>query len=132
MTSPYGSIEQPFNLVSLAASAGATDVARWTTLHVRRLTEAIKKGMQKKGFAFIEVIAPCPTVYGRYNRLGDGLDMMKALREHTVIRNGVPPTEATILPDKEILLGEFLDIEKPEYTDMMRALVEKTREKREK
>ena len=124
-TTPYGNIEYPFNLSALAASAGAVYVSRWTTLHVRRLTESIKKGLQKKGFSFIEVIAPCPTVYGRYNKLGDGLEMMAALKAHTTIKHGVHPTEATIEPDKEIIVGEFVDMEKPEYSDMIQALIKK-------
>ena len=125
MTSPYGNIEHPFNLSALAACAGATYVSRWTVLHVRRLTEAIKKGLQKKGFSFIEVVTPCPIVYGRYNRLGSGLDMMKEMQAHTVIKHGIYPTEATIEPGKEIIVGEFVDIEKPEYSDMIHALSKK-------
>jgi len=124
-TSPYGNIELPFNLSALAASAGAVHVSRWTTLHVRRLTESIKKGLQKKGFSFIEVIAPCPTVYGRYNKLGDGLEMMMALKAHTVIKHGIHPTEATIEPEREIIVGEFVDTEKPEYSDMIQAQIKK-------
>ena len=126
-TSPYGNIEQPFNLSALAACSGAVYVSRWTTLHVRRLKESIKKGLQKKGFSFIEVIAPCSTVYGRYNRLGDGLDMMNELKEHTTIKHGVYPTEATIEPGKEIIIGDFVDAEKPEYSDMVQSLIDKHR-----
>ena len=37
-TMPYGSFEPPFNLPHLAASSGAAYVARWTSLHVRRLS----------------------------------------------------------------------------------------------
>lgn len=127
-TSPYGNIEQPFNLSALAACSGAVYVSRWTTLHVRRLTESIKKGLQKKGFSFIEVIAPCPTVYGRYNRLGDGLDMLRDMKKHTVVKHGIYPTEATIEPGKEIVVGEFIDVEKTEYTERIQALIEKNKE----
>ena len=31
----------------------------------------------KKGFSFIEVLSPCPTLYQRRNKMGDGLDTMK-------------------------------------------------------
>ena len=127
-TSPYGNIEQPFNLSALAACSGAVYVSRWTTLNVRRLTESIKKGLQKKGFSFIEVIAPCATVYGRYNRLGDGLDMMMDMKKHTVVKHGIYPTEATIELGKEIVVGEFIDIEKTEYTERIQALIEKHKE----
>ncbi|MFB0557943.1 MAG: thiamine pyrophosphate-dependent enzyme [Candidatus Bathyarchaeia archaeon] len=127
-TSPYGNIEQPFNLSALAACSGAVYVSRWTTLHVRRLKESIKRGLQKNGFSFIEVISPCPIVFGRYNRLGEALDMMNDLKEHSTIKYGIYPTEATIEPGKEIVIGDFVDIEKPEYSDMVQALIEKHRE----
>jgi len=55
-STPYGSIEHPFNLVPLAASVGASYVARWTAAHPRRLRESIKKALRKRGFCFIEVI----------------------------------------------------------------------------
>ena len=37
-TMPFGNFEKPFNLPHLAASCGAAYVARWTCLHIRRLT----------------------------------------------------------------------------------------------
>ena len=33
--------------------------------------------LNKKGFCFIEVLSPCPTLYQRRNKMGDGLDTMK-------------------------------------------------------
>jgi len=127
MTTPYGNIEHPFNLVALAAASGAVFVSRWTALHVRRLTESIKKGLQKKGFSFIEVIVPCPEIYGRYNKLGDALKMIRDLKTNSVIKYGVPAHEAEIDPDRRIVLGEFVDTEKPEYSDRIRALVERSK-----
>ncbi|UCB51695.1 MAG: 2-oxoacid:ferredoxin oxidoreductase subunit beta, partial [Candidatus Zixiibacteriota bacterium] len=52
-TSPYGNFEYPFSLPQLAESCGAVYVARWTALHVRRLTRSITEAMNKKGFSFI-------------------------------------------------------------------------------
>ncbi|MEE4311072.1 MAG: thiamine pyrophosphate-dependent enzyme, partial [candidate division KSB1 bacterium] len=40
-TSPYGNADRPFNLPLLASSSGAVYVARWTSLHIRRLTNSI-------------------------------------------------------------------------------------------
>lgn len=128
-TSPYGNIEHPFNLVHLASASGATYVARWTTLHVRRLTDSMKKGLKKHGFSFIEVINPCPTVFGRYNRLGTGLDMMEQMKKASLIMHDSDPAEATIdwgqKGEAKLVLGEFVDIEKPEYTDKLRSLIKR-------
>src|SRR5208283_4700451 len=61
-TNPYGVFEASFNLPHLVEAAGAVYVARWTTFHVRQLSRAISEAFQKKGFSFIEVISPCPTL----------------------------------------------------------------------
>ena len=119
---PVGNIEHPFNLVKLAASSGATFVARWTAIQARRATKSIEKGIKKNGFSFIEIIGACPTAYGRMNRLGDGLAMHKHLLEVSEIQNGLPPHEAELDYASRIVCGEFLDIEKPEYTDVLREM----------
>ena len=117
-TTPYGNIEHPFNLVHLAAAAGAVYVARWTTLHVKRLTESIKKALQKKGFKFIEVISPCPEIYGRRNKLGKAVDIMKRYRQISEIRHGYDPAKAEMTREK-IIVGEFINIEKPTYGELL-------------
>ncbi|MBC7222643.1 2-oxoacid:ferredoxin oxidoreductase subunit beta, partial [Candidatus Bipolaricaulota bacterium] len=124
-TSPFGNFEHPFNLVYLAASAGATYVARWTTLDGRRLQKAFVEALSHKGFTFVEVLSPCPTNYGRRNRLGEGLDELRYYREHMVIRHGADPKAADIAQGKPLLVGKFVDIEKPTYLELYR---EKVRE----
>jgi len=113
-TTPYGNIEPPFNLVHLAAASGATYVARWTTLHVRRLTQSIKRMMQKDGFCFIEVVSPCPEIFGRRNKMKTGLEMMEWFRRASVVENFSDPSKAEITPER-IVVGEFVNIEKISY-----------------
>ena len=127
-TTPYENIEHPFNLVQLAAAAGAVYVARWTAVHPRRLKECIKKALGKKGFRFIEVISPCPEEFGRRNRLRDAVAFMKELREKSVPARRKDPSEAYIGWDK-IVVGEFVDIEKPEYTELLWAQIRAVQEK---
>ncbi len=88
-TAPFGVCESPFNLPFLAESCGAVYVARWTTYHVRQITKAMSEAMHKKGFSFVEIITPCPTLYERRNRLGSGLDRMKWFKDNSIIENGI-------------------------------------------
>lgn len=113
-TTPYGNIENPFNLVHLAAASGATYVARWTTLHVRRLTQSIKRMLQKEGFCFIEVVTPCPEIFGRHNKMRTGLEMMEWFRRASVIENFSDPSKAEISAER-IVLGEFVNVQKVSY-----------------
>lgn len=116
-TAPYGSFEHPFNIPFLADSCGATYVARWTALHVRQLTDGIKEIMTRRGFGLIEVISPCPTVYARRNRLGSGLDLLQFYRENSDVRNGADTRECDIRFQDRMIVGKFVDREKPTYQD---------------
>jgi 2-oxoglutarate ferredoxin oxidoreductase subunit beta len=117
VTTPYGNCEYPFNLTHLAYASGAVYVARWTSFHALYLIESIKKCFAKKGFKFIEVLTPCPTGYGRPNRLGTGLDQMKVYRDNSEIRNHINPMEADLGLKGPIVVGEFVDEEKPTFLD---------------
>lgn len=116
-TAPYGSYEPTFNLPSLAESAGAVYVARWTAYHVRQLTRSIRDAMGRKGFTFIEVLAACPTLYLRRNRLGDGLAAMKQYKQQSKIRNGAPTSTVAMEKDGPIIVGVFVDRQRPDFLE---------------
>jgi 2-oxoglutarate ferredoxin oxidoreductase subunit beta len=114
-TTPQGAKEPTFNLPLLASTLGAVYVARWTSLHVRQLEKAMSRVMQKDGFAFIEVLSPCPIGFGKSNDIGDGLAEMSMYRENGVIPIEPDLTQAAIdmKHDSSIMLGNFVDIERP-------------------
>ena len=118
-TAPHGNFEEPFNLPYLAESCGAVYVARWTAFHVRHATKAIKEALLKKGFSFVEIIAPCPTLYSRRNRLGDGLDEMKFYRDNSEIQNGADTKTLGLAFKGKITVGKFVDKDKPTYLEAM-------------
>ena len=116
-TTPMGNPEAPFNLPLLAYASGATYVARWTILHARDLTEAIEEALLKRGFSFIEVLAPCPVNYGRRNK-ETAFDTLKIYQEKTIIKNNAHPTELDIDFSRTVTLGKFVDIDRPTCTEM--------------
>jgi len=118
-TMPYGNFERPFNLPHLAASSGASYVARWTCLHTRRLKNAFVEAIRRKGFRFIEVITPCATLYARLNKLGTGLSLMRFYHDNAEVRHGEDTRNAGIGFQDQIICGRFLDREGPTFTDMM-------------
>ncbi len=124
-TMPFGNFEPPFNLPQLAASSGAPYVARWTALHVRQLTWTIEEAIQRKGFRLIEVVAPCPTLYARLNKLGSGLDQMRFYEDNAEIRNGADVREVAIDFQQKIICGKFVDIDRPTYHELMHAHYQK-------
>jgi 2-oxoglutarate ferredoxin oxidoreductase subunit beta len=108
-TTPYGAFEQAFSLPYLADSCGAVYVARWTTYHVRQIAKSMREAFHKRGFSFIEIISPCPTLYARRNRLGDGLDAMKYYKDKSVVKNGADTRDVGIDFQGPIICGKFVD-----------------------
>jgi 2-oxoglutarate ferredoxin oxidoreductase subunit beta len=126
-TTPYGNYEASFNLPNLADACGANFVARWTVFHVRQLTRTMTKALATKGFSFIEVLAPCPTLYQRRNRLGDGVETLRHYKEKSVIQNGANTAGVGLGFQSEIVVGEFVERQRPslreEYDARMRAVL---------
>jgi 2-oxoglutarate ferredoxin oxidoreductase subunit beta len=83
-TTSAGNLEPPLDISRIAAAAGANYVARWTSIHVDKVTEAIQTGLEREGFSLIEVVAQCPTAYGRRNKMRTASKMMEWMRENTL------------------------------------------------
>lgn len=113
-TSEFGNPERAFDLCGLVDAAGANYVARGTVYHVAQLDKLIQDGIMRKGFSFIEVVSPCPTHFGRRNHMGDGVAMMKYLKE-----KGVTPSQYEMLSEEEkkefFRIGKLTDRSEPDY-----------------
>jgi 2-oxoglutarate ferredoxin oxidoreductase subunit beta len=118
-TAPFGNFEYSFNLPYLVEAAGATYVARWTALHLRRVTKSIQEALHHRGFAFIEVITPCVTLYARRNRLGDGLNLLKYYYDKSEIQHGADTKTLDISYQGKLIVGKFVHKEKPTFLDAM-------------
>jgi len=66
------------------------------------------------------VISPCPELYLRRNRLGDALKEMIYLKENSRIQNGAETRSVAIEKRRgEIIIGKFVDRERPGYIQAM-------------
>jgi len=84
MTTPHGSLEQPFDTVDLVSAAGANYVARGTSFHARMLDGLIMDAIMHPGFSVVEALSPCPTQYGRKNKFKGTVSMYEWLKKNTV------------------------------------------------
>jgi 2-oxoglutarate ferredoxin oxidoreductase subunit beta len=98
-------------------------------LHARELERAIAEAMTKPGFSFIDVISPCPPVYGRMNKEPKGLDSMHYYQEKSVIRDGADPKDVDIELNGPIVVGKFVDRERPTLWDHLHQVSSKAQEK---
>ena len=102
-TTPYGSRERPLDICNLAVVAGATFVGRSTAERPRNSISLIKKALQHRGFALAEVVAQCPTGFGR-SAIGttDAIESLRWIKRHTTTRR------QSLEADREGLSGEFV------------------------
>jgi len=102
-TTMEGNIEYPFDLARLVTNAGASYVARCRTadkLQLQRcISNALKKG--QKGFAFVEIISPCPTQFTSRN--------IKAFQSIKY----------------ELDFGEFLNVDREGFVEKLRRSIKK-------
>ncbi len=113
--------EHPLNPISLALTAGATFVARGFSGEGAHLTELIKKAIQHKGSAFIDVLSPCVTwqkqatyefyrerVYKLEDEGHDPSDFMAAFQKSLEL--------------ERVPIGLFYQTQRPTYVDHEPAL----------
>jgi 2-oxoglutarate ferredoxin oxidoreductase subunit beta len=83
------------------------------------LTWTIEEALERRGFRFIEVIAPCPTLYSRLNKLGDGLGGMRFYHDNAEIRHGADTRDVGVAFQGKIVCGKFVDEPRPTFFDLM-------------
>ncbi len=127
-TAPFGNVENSFNISGLAEAAGASFVARSTAYDALKLDKLIEKAILKKGFSVVEVMTPCPTAFGRRNRLGNGSDMLQQLKEISVSVSKAKKMSSEELKDK-LITGILVDKDLPEYTENYQKLIDKLKQK---
>lgn len=113
-TALFGNIEHAFSIAELAVTAGASLVARGTVYHARQLDDLIGLAMKKRGFGVVEVISHCPTQYGRKNRLGGPVEMLRWQKESAVLVEKAAEMSEEELKDK-VTIGVLVDRDLPIY-----------------
>lgn len=114
-TTPWGNVEEAFDLAQLALGAGAGFVARTTTFDFPQMVDFIQRGIAHRGFALVEVMTTCPTYFGRLNDLREPYDMLHFVKDATQ-PDGEP---AALRPATDRWpTGIFRSLERPEYSEL--------------
>ena len=123
-TAPFGNIEQPMPICDLAIAAGASFVARSTVFHAVEMDRLIEQAIEKQGFSLIEAVSYCHTTFGRINKLGTAVDMMRTLKERSVTKTAADKLSPDELPGK-IVRGVLCNKDKPEFTALYDQVIER-------
>jgi len=113
-------IDHDFDVVELSKSAGATFVARTTTYHVQQIENIIQQAILHKGFSVVEIMSQCPTYFGRKNKEGSAVDMLKRYKEGTTPIGSKAKKENPDLIER----GIFVQKEMPEYCSEYDKIIE--------
>ena len=125
-TSPYGSIERPFDACELAKACGASFVARGTSYAAMELDKLISRALQKKGFALVEIMSHCHTLYGRWNKMPSPVEMLQLEKSHAVNVAQAARLAPEAMKDK-FVTGVLQDLDIPEYTEVYEGVIERAR-----
>lgn len=119
-TTPAGNPERGFDLVKLVRGAGAPYVARWPVARPQRLQRGIVSALGQPGFAFVDVLSPCPTHFGRANRTlwGDAKEetipwLMLRWLDHICVERAKAATLSSEELAGKIIVGEWRADEEP-------------------
>ena len=129
-TAPYGNLDRSFDIAGLAYGAGASYAARGSAYHVQQTIALIQDGIRNKGFSIIDVASICPTYYGRKNKKGDAVEMMKWQKDHAVTVEQAAKMDPEQLKDK-LVIGLLHHAQYPEFTYKYDMLIQKLARERE-
>jgi 2-oxoglutarate ferredoxin oxidoreductase subunit beta len=144
-STPLGSIDHPFNPLSLAIGAEATFVARSIDTDKKHLTGVLHAAAKHRGSAFVEIFQNC-------NIFNDGaFDFVREEKENRIyLEHGEPVGETGLVHDARAAdpahafalsritqdthgatpIGVFRDVDRPSYDELMAAQLESATEKR--
>jgi 2-oxoglutarate ferredoxin oxidoreductase subunit beta len=127
-TAKWGYLEPNIDAVELARVAGATYIARWTMAQPRKYINSWKKALKHKGFSLVEIVSPCPTYFGRKNDFPEPIDLFNWIKNSSVTIQKATAMSAKELEEK-IVIGEFVEEDRPELTEVYYQLIDKVRVK---
>jgi 2-oxoglutarate ferredoxin oxidoreductase subunit beta len=123
-TTPYGNAEKHFEPCDLAKAAGATFVGRATVQHAPQLEKLIMDGLEHNGMSVIEAMSKCHTYFGRLNRQGDAVRMIKWFKENSVSVAKAKSLDPEELKGKWIIGKLHEDNETTEFCDEYQKVVD--------
>jgi 2-oxoglutarate ferredoxin oxidoreductase subunit beta len=114
-STPFGSIEEPFNPLLLMLASGATFVARTYAGDIAGTKRIMQAAIEHKGFSFVDIIQPCLTFF-------DTRDYFKSLvywlpEDFSKDNLKEAMEKVSENTDEKVPLGIFYQIQKPTFEE---------------
>ena len=121
-STPYGSIESPFNPLLFMLSSGATFVARTYALDIAKTKDIMKAAIAHKGFSFVDIIQPCITFYDTREYFKDRVYWIDENEPKNDLAHAMEAVRASGAPggaDAKVPLGIFYRVEQPSFEEQL-------------
>ena len=143
-STPYGSIDHPFDPLRLALGAEATFVARVIDTDKKEMSEVLGRAARHKGAAFVEIYQNCNIFNdGAFDWVRDEkenrlyLQQGEAVGETGLVHDEHDPdparamalTYVTMATHGKVPFGVFRDVERPVYDEQLAQQIEKAQAK---
>jgi 2-oxoglutarate ferredoxin oxidoreductase subunit beta len=133
-STPVGSVDYPFNPLSLALGAGATFVARALDVDKPGLTDVLRRAAAHRGAAFVEIFQNC-NIYndGEFAYIREDKEARSYLEhgkefagtgivhDESDFATAFALSQVTWEKDGAIPLGVFRDVERDSYDELVQA-----------
>ena len=143
-STPYGSIDHPFDPLRLALGAEATFVARVIDTDKKEMAEVLGRAAKHKGASFVEIYQNCNIFNdGAFDWVRDEkenrlyLEHGEAVGETGLVHDEYDPdparamalTYVTMATHGKVPFGVFRDVERPVYDEQLAQQIEKAQAK---
>jgi len=118
-STPFGSIEEPFNPLLLLLSAGATFVARAYAPDIEGTKRIMQAAVEHKGFSYVDIIQPCLTFADTRNYFKEKIYWLEESYQKNDLKAAIDKVQQK---EEKILLGVFYEAEKPTFEEMLHGL----------
>jgi 2-oxoglutarate ferredoxin oxidoreductase subunit beta len=114
-SSPFGSLDTPFNPLAVALGAEASFVARTHDLDRQHMMEVFRRAHEHKGSAFVEIYQNCNVfndgAFGKINGKDARAEMLIPLEHGKPIRFGATGEHGVVLcPDGTLEIAEVAEV----------------------
>jgi len=118
-STPFGSIEPPFNPLLFMLSAGATFVARSYALDIAKTKDVMKAAIAHKGFSFVDIIQPCITFYDTRDYFKDRVYWINENEPKDNLAHAMEKVQGD--GSDKVPLGIFYRVEHPTFEEQLYA-----------
>lgn len=114
-STPFGSIEEPFNPLLLMLASGATFVARTYAGDFEGTKRIMQEAIKHKGFSFVDIIQPCITFFDTRDYFKEKIYNLDQNFPTDDLQKAMQKAQENI--DEKVPLGIFYKIEKPTFEE---------------